>query len=91
MVQETLESEDFAHIPIFDGDLGRFPDWADRVGADLVRTHPKLAAILEWAERQGSVITEQVEQASMEPGANVTYVLQYVLRHLHGAHRPALV
>ncbi len=47
-VQETLKAKDFADIPIFDGDLGRFPDWADRMGAKLVRAHPEMAAILEW-------------------------------------------
>jgi hypothetical protein len=33
-----------------------------------------MAAILEWAERQPTMITEQVEQTSGEPGLNFTLV-----------------
>ncbi len=42
------------------------------MGAKLTRMHPKMRAVLEWAEHHPAVITEQVEQASSEPGLNLT-------------------
>lgn len=72
--QETFKTKDFAHIAVFNGDLGQFPDWADRMAAKLVRAHPRMANILEWAERQANVITESVELASSDAQLNIVYI-----------------
>ena len=71
---DQVKSKDFAHIVVFDGDLGRFPDWADRMSAKMSRAHPRLAAILAWAERQTEVITEDVELKSAEPGLDIVSI-----------------
>lgn len=68
---ERLKSKDFAQIAAFDGELGRFPDWADRMTAKFGRAHPRLAAMLSWAETQTEVITEAFEQKVAEPGVDV--------------------
>jgi hypothetical protein len=64
---EGLKSKDFAHIVAFDGDLVKFPDWADRMAAKLGRAHPRLASILTWAEGRSEAITEAVEENMSEP------------------------
>ncbi len=64
---EGLKSKDFAHIVAFDGDLVKFPDWADRMAAKLGRAHPRLASILTWAEGRSEAITEAVEESMSEP------------------------
>ncbi len=58
---ESVKPKDFVQIADFDGDIVRFADWADRMGAKLTRMHPRMLAVLEWAERHPAVITEQVE------------------------------
>ena len=73
-IEVFLRPKDFAHIVAFDGDLNRFPDWADRMMAKLVRAHPKVASILDWTEKQVTVITEQVEQAASDTSPNVTFI-----------------
>jgi hypothetical protein len=50
---EALRTKEFAHIAVFKGAFGNFPDWVDRMAAKLVRAHPKMASLLECAERQG--------------------------------------
>ena len=71
---DQVKSKDFAHIVVFDGDLGRFPDWADRMSAKMSRAHPRLTAILAWAERQTEVITEDVELKFAEPGLDIVSI-----------------
>ena len=65
------KSKDFAHITVFDGDLGRFPDWADRMSAKMSRALPRLASMLAWAERRTDTITEEVELEVAEAGLDV--------------------
>ena len=57
----TIRTKDFAHIPPFDGELSKFPDWADRVAAKLSRVHPRVAEVLAWAEKQPDTITQDRE------------------------------
>jgi len=64
---EGLKSKDFAHIVAFDGDLVKFPDWADRMAGKLGRAHLRLASILTWAEGRSEAITEAVEESMSEP------------------------
>ncbi len=42
----VLKTKDFAHIAVFNGDLGCFPDSVDRMAAKLVRARPKTASAL---------------------------------------------
>ena len=58
---ESVRPKDFVGIAQFDGEINKFPDWADRMGAKIVRMHPKMAAIIAWAERQAAPITEEIE------------------------------
>jgi hypothetical protein len=63
---DQLKSKDFMHIPQFNGDLAKFPDWSDRMQGKLNRTHEKMGAILKWAEERETMITEQVEMDHSE-------------------------
>ncbi len=59
------------------------------MGAKLVRIHTEMAAILEWAERQPTMITEQVERTSREPRLNLTLLsnlLYEILMERTGPH-----
>ncbi len=67
-----MRPKDFAHIVPFDDDLEKLPDWADRMTAKMSRAHPKLTAMLTWAERCKDCITEEAEQAASEQGVDVT-------------------
>ena len=58
-----LKSKDFAQINVFDGDLNKFPDWADRMAAKLYRAHPRMPALLSWAESQPNPIDQDAEKA----------------------------
>ena len=73
-----LRSKDFVHIEKFDGGLTSFPDWADRMAAKFRRAHPRLAAMLEWAEQQQQRITEEMERAVDEPGLHTTRISEAV-------------
>jgi hypothetical protein len=68
---EGLKTKDFNHITPFDGDLNKFPDWADRVSAKLERAHPRLAAVLIWAEGRMEPITEALEVQASEPDVDL--------------------
>jgi hypothetical protein len=68
---DWIKSKDFAQIGTFDGDLNRFADWADRMSAKMNRAHPRLAAMLIWAERQPDQITMEIELNSAEQGLDV--------------------
>lgn len=65
-----LKSKDFTQIERYDGNFGTFPNWADRMESKLRRAHPRLGAMLRWAEGQTVPITEAMEDAADEPGLN---------------------
>ena len=77
-VGDQLKSKDFIHISAFDGDLGKFPDWSDRMTAKLVRAHPRLSAILKWAESRTEAISETVEMNSPEPDVDLVEISRAV-------------
>ena len=68
-----MKAKDFAHIAPFDGEIERFPDWADRMTAKFGRAHPRLSDLLEWAEKEGDAITESRErQVQGIEGVNIS-------------------
>ena len=67
----ALKEKDFSSVDKFDGQLGKYADWSDRMLAKLRRQCPSMAEILKWAENQTEPITEDVEKQHSEFGVDL--------------------
>ena len=75
---EGVKLKDFSSITPFDSDLAKFPDWSDRIAAKLIKVHPRMLELLEWAERQPVPLSEEIERANSSASVDIPQLSNFI-------------